>query len=68
MYTAIVNKIVAKYGGFREYDVLSKPHTITKTATWNDAHRVLEVLEKRAGPDGYRNGFQVDIVTMSICG
>lgn len=68
MYEKIVQSIVRKWGGYREQSVIERPHTIERTGTWNDAHKVLEVLERCAGPDGYRAGFAVDIVTMSICG
>ena len=68
MYEKIVQTIIRKQGGYRERSVMERPHTITQTGTWNDDHKVLEVLERCAGPDGYRAGFAVDIVTMSICG
>lgn len=68
MYTQIVKSIVRNYGGYREKDVLSKPHTIERGSTWNNDHKVLDIVSKYAESDGYRNGFQVDLVTMSICG
>ena len=64
----LVKKIVRNHGGYREKEIMSNPHTIEKSETWNHEHQVLEVLEKEPQPDGYRNGFAVDIVTMSICG
>ena len=64
----LVKMIVRRHGGYREKEIMSHPHTIEKSETWNQDHKVLEVLEKEAQPDGYRNGFAVDIVTMSICG
>lgn len=60
--------IVYKQGGFREKEILSNPHTIERDETWNDQHKVLNVLEAEPQSDGYRNGFAVDLVTMSICG
>lgn len=60
--------IVYKQGGFREKEILSNPHTIERDETWNDQHKVLNVLEAEPQNDGYRNGFAVDLVTMSICG
>lgn len=68
MYTKIVKSIVRRYGGYREKDILSNPHTIERSETWNDQHKVLNVLAAEAQEDGYRNGFAVDLVTMSICG
>lgn len=68
MYRSIVKSIVARYGGFREKSILKNPHTIEKSETWNKDHKVLNVLEKHTDPDGYRSGFAVDIVTMSIVG
>lgn len=60
--------IIYKQGGFREKEILSKPHTVERGETWNDRHKVLNVLEAESQSDGYRNGFAVDLVTMSICG
>ncbi len=64
----LIVAIVERDGGFREKDVMSKPHTYEKTETWNDQHKVIDVLDVEVGEDGYRNGFAVDIVTKSICG
>lgn len=61
-------KIVELNGGYRERDILSKAHTVERSETWNDEHKVLNVLEDKPQPDGYRNGFAVDLVTKSICG
>lgn len=60
--------IVYAQGGFREKDILSNPHLIEKSETWNDEHKVLNVLSSEPDIDGYRAGFQIDLVTMSICG
>lgn len=60
--------IVLRHGGFREKDILRNPHIIERDETWNDQHKVLNVLEAEPQTDGYRNGFAVDLVTMSICG
>ncbi len=68
MYESIVKAIVRKYGGFREKNILSNPHLIKKSETWNDEHKVLNVLSKEPDIDGYYAGFQIDLVTMSICG
>ena len=68
MYESTVKAIVHKHGGFREKEILSNPHIIKRDETWNDQHKVLNVLEAEPQTDGYRNGFAVDLVTMSICG
>lgn len=68
MYESTVKTIVHKHGGFREKEILSNPHIIERDETWNDQHKVLNVLEAEPQTDGYRNGFAVDLVTMSICG
>jgi hypothetical protein len=68
MYEKHVAIIVNRFGGFRERTIFKNPHTIEKTETWNKEHKVLNVLERNPGADGYRGGFQVDLVTMSICG
>lgn len=68
MYEGHVEMIVKRYGGLRERAILKKPHTIEEAGTWNNEHKVLNVLERNPGADGYRAGFQVDLVTMSICG
>lgn len=67
-YEAEVKRIVSRFGGFRERDILSRPHTIEQGETWNAEHKVLEVLEAVPGADGYRSGFAVDLVKKSICG
>ena len=64
----IVKIIVKKYGSYREKEIMSHSHTIERAGTWNAEHKVLNVLDAVPDADGYRPGFQVDIVTMSICG
>ena len=64
----IVKMIVKKYGGYREKEILRHSHTIERAETWNEFHKVLNVLDVVPDADGYFPGFQVDIVTMSICG
>ena len=64
----IVKMIVKKYGSYREKEIMSHSHTIERAGTWNAEHKVLNVLDAVPDSDGYRPGFQVDIVTMSICG
>lgn len=68
MYDNIVRNIVKKCGGYREKDVMKNPYIIRKTETWNNKHKVLNIIEKVASQDGHNNGFSVDLVTMEICG
>lgn len=68
MYKEKIAKIVDRFGGFREREILKNPRTVEKSGTWNNEHKVLNVCKLAPGTDGYRDGFQVDIVTMSICG
>lgn len=68
MYENIIKNIVECCGGYREKELFKNPHTVEKSGTWNNEHKVLNVNETEPGEDGYRYGFQVDLVTMSICG
>ena len=68
MYESTVKAIVRKHGGFREKNILSNPHSIEKSETWNNEHKVLNVLSNKPDIDGYRAGFQIDLITKSICG
>jgi hypothetical protein len=67
MYDNIVKNIVKKSGGFREKYIIKKPYIIKKTETWNNNHKVLNIIEKNSS-DNHYNGFSVDLVTMKICG
>ena len=66
----LMHKIVQIHGGYREKNIISRPGTYTteRSKTCNADHKVLNVTETEPQPDGYRNGFQVDLVTKSICG
>lgn len=66
-YRSIINRIVSADGGIRERTILNGPHTL-EPETWNNDHKVINVISEEADPDGYRPGFQVDIKTNSICG
>lgn len=61
-------KIAREKGGYREQAVLKQPHSITRGDTWNDEHKVLNVIAKYPDKYGTRAGFAVDIVTGKICG
>lgn len=66
MYNDIIKNIVKKHGGFREKDIINNPYIIMKTETWNNSHKVLNIIEKNTHDN--KNGFSVDLVTMKICG
>lgn len=63
-----ITSIVRKCGGYREREIMANSHEITRGETWNNDHKVIYITETAAQPDGYKNGFAVDIVTRSICG
>lgn len=67
MYDNAIKSIVKNSGGFREKDIIKNPYIIKKTETWNNDHKVLNIIEKSTR-DNRNNGFSVDIVTMKICG
>jgi hypothetical protein len=67
-YIYRMQNIVKLQGGFRENDILSKPHKIERSETWNTEHKVLNVVETEPQHDGHRNSFAVDLVTRIICG
>ena len=67
MYDNIVKNIVKKCGGYREKDIMKNPYIIRKTETWNNDHKVLNIIEKNSRDD-HNNGFSVDLVTNKICG
>lgn len=66
MYNNIIKNIVKNYGGFREKDILKNPYIIRKTETWNNEHKVINIIENNT--HDHKNGFSVDLVTMRICG
>ena len=68
MYKSIVAAIVRREGGYREREIWNKPHTMKRGETWNDAHKVINILATKPDEDGYFPGFAVDLVTKFICG
>ena len=66
-HAATAAGIIRRKGGYRERDLLNHPHTIER-GTWTTEHKVVEILSTIPGPDGYRAGCAVDIVTRSIVG
>lgn len=67
MYENMIKNIVKKCGGYREKEIMKNPYIIRKTETWNNDHKVLNIIEKFTR-DNHNNGFSVDLVTMKICG
>ena len=67
MYDNMIKNIVKNSGGFREKDIMKNPYIIKKTETWNNDHKVLNIIEKSTR-DNHNNGFSIDLVTMKICG
>lgn len=67
-YKDIISAIVRHEGGYREQEIWKKPHTIKKSETWNNAHKVVDILALKPEKDGYFPSFAVDLVTRSICG
>lgn len=67
MYDNMIKNIVKNSGGFREKDIMENPHIIKKTETWNNDHKVINIIEKSTR-DNHNNGFSIDLVTMKICG
>lgn len=66
MYDNMIKNIVKKCGGYREKDIMKNPYIIRKTETWNNDHKVLNIIEKNT--HDHKNGFSVDLVTKKICG
>ena len=66
MYDNIIKNIVKKCGGFREKDTMKNPYIIIKTETWNNEHKVINIIENNT--HDHKNGFSVDLVTIKICG
>ena len=67
-YEREVNAIIKKWGSIREHLIMKENPTFEKGETWNNEHKVINVLSSLVQNDGYKNGFQVDLVTFSICG
>lgn len=67
MYKAMAEGIIRRQGGFREKDIIAWPHYIRR-GTWNDEHKVVEIISKERDAYGYRNGCAVDIITRRIVG
>lgn len=64
----ICKSVIATKASTREREFIRNGAFMAKGSTWNDEHKVVEILSTKADPDGYFPGFQIDIVTRSICG
>lgn len=67
-YKGIISAIVRRDGGYREREIWKKPHTMERSETWNNLHKVVNILAAEPEEYGYFPGFAVDLVTGSICG
>lgn len=64
----VCEEVIARQAGHREKEILQNGVFVSKSETWNDEHKVVNILSLQADEDGHRDGFQVDIVTRRICG
>ena len=64
----VCNEVIARQAGYREKEILRNGVLVTKSETWNDEHKVVNILSLQADGYGHRDGFQVDIMTRRICG
>ena len=65
----LIAKIVKEKGGFREKDILfNHSNHYHFTETWNDEHKVVNIISNFEDDDGHCDSFSVDIVTGRICG
>lgn len=67
-YKDIISAIVRREGGCREREIWNRPHTMEQGETWNNEHKVVNILAAEPDKDGYYSGFAIDLVTRSICG
>ena len=63
-----IKEIVNRRGGYREKEIYNKGCFFDRSGTWNNEHKVINVLSITPETDGYYPGFAVDIVTGDICG
>lgn len=63
-----IKNIVNRSGGNREKEIYNSGCFFHRTETWNNEHKVIDVLSVTPESDGYFSGFAVDIVTGNICG
>lgn len=63
-----IKEIVSRCGGYREKEIYNNGCFFDRGGTWNNEHKVINVLSICPDQDGYRSGFAVDLVTGDICG
>lgn len=59
--------IIESVGSYREKAIL-KDCTFKKGDTWNESHKVVELIANKADEDGHRDACAVDLVTRRIVG
>lgn len=65
----LIAKIVEEKGGIREKDILfNHSNHYQFTETWNNEHKVVNIVSNFEDCDGHFDSFAVDIVTGRICG
>lgn len=67
-YFFIVRKITHALGGFREKEILRNPHHMEQSETWNDEHKVVNIIADAEDASGHADAYSVDVVTGKICG
>lgn len=67
-YCYIVRKVTHTLGGFREKEILRNPHRMEKSETWNDDHKVVNIIANETDASGHADAYSVDVVTGRICG
>lgn len=63
-----VKNITTLKGGYRELAVFNKPHFIVETGTWNNDHKVVNIVALEPDEDGHRDSYSIDLITREICG
>jgi hypothetical protein len=63
-----IKQIVNSCGGYREKEIYNNGCFFDRAETWNNEHKVINVLSILPDEDGYRSGFAVDLITGDICG
>ena len=68
MFELCIWSITTRHGGIREKRIYSAPHTIELTGTWNNEHKVVNIVEMFADESGHRDSYSIDLQTERICG
>lgn len=67
-YEAACKSIIRDKGLYREKSIIQSGAIMVKGKTWNDNHKVINIISSKADNDGYFPGFQIDIAIQTICG